>query len=99
MSYSIRANAATLHAAMAMLTTNFDEQVVAHQPEHKADRDLLLKTAEGVGAVIKIDETKDVHIVASGGLGWNGRDDATGEPNITQANVSVQIFQMDRPPA
>lgn len=94
MSYSFSARAATIAAALAAVAEKFDA-VVAQQPAHAADRDLVLKAAEGAAAVIAPDDdSTDVSISCSGSLSGQWADGQY--TSITTCSVNVTAMRSPR---
>lgn len=96
MSFSMSMRAASVAALMALATQRFDDEVVAQQPGHKADRDLVLKTIEGAASVVTLPEDKDVSLSVSGSIGGYYQNDGSYNP-ITSSNITVSVSVVERP--
>lgn len=93
MSYSVSVRAATKAESLAAVAAKFDADVVAHQPSHKMDRDLVLSTATAAVNLLADDETKDVQISLGGSVGWVGGEVPS---TLTGVNISVGAFLVTR---
>ncbi len=99
MSYSLNVRAASLIAAVAALTVKFDEEVLARQPYHSVDKDLMLNTVDATAKLVVLPDDKDVMISVSGGIGGQTSEDGKVFTQITSANIGVNVYSVARPPA
>jgi hypothetical protein len=97
MSYSIRAKAATAAAALSSIATQFD-QVVAGQPPHAADKDMVNAAAKAATDVLGPDDDEtDIEVVVSGSLAghWSGAQIT----KLSGVNMNVGAHRSKRDPA
>lgn len=88
MSYSFSARGATLALALEQVSSELDT-VVGQQPIHERDREAAYNTAEELGGLLTLDESRDVVINVNGSC-------TGGDDGLTSASIGVSISQVDR---
>lgn len=85
MSFSISVVSKTKEDAKADFRVKFEEEVIAHQPDHAFDRAAIMATVDAFIDLLSEDTTRTVEVRVSGGLGWA----APGVYNSTSVQVYV----------
>jgi len=88
MSYSFTVRAATVAAAVALVSAEFDK-VVEQQPIHAKDRDPAIAAAKAFAKILVEDPNKDVVIGVNGSLSW--RDINGSEIHWANVNVAARL--------
>lgn len=70
------------------------EEVVAGQPIHARDKDVVLTNAKGAADLLADDPTQDVGVSVCGSLGWNPGE--PGKEELTTVSIAITAWLTHR---
>ncbi|WP_225031794.1 hypothetical protein [Paraburkholderia sp. XV] len=95
MSYSISFTVPTKAEAKARVASEMDA-IVASQPLHRIDRDPVVAIAGSFIDLLRDDDSKDVQVILSGYLSYDGHSFDDVKPNLNTLSVSAVAYSVPR---